>query len=536
MDAIVIGAGPNGLVAANVLADHGWSVVVLEEQADPGGAVKTAELTLPGFKHDVFSAFYPLAKASPVIAGLELERWGLEWCAAPAALSHASGGGAAPTIWRDLDRTVEGLERVSPGDGDAWAELYGLWSKIGDDVVRSLLSPFPPVVGPVRLAAALRRDMLRFARMTLLPVRRLSEEGFPGSLAGLLLAGNALHADLTPEMALSGFFGYLLCALGQQHGYPVPKGGAGELTAALVRRLESKNGRVECNMRVDRIEVRGGRAVGVHTSDGQVHPARRAVLADVSAVALYRDLIAPEHIPSRVLDDVGRFQFDNSTVKIDWALGRACPWALDDVNSAGTIHIADDMDHLTHMSTGLAQGRVPARPCLVVGHMNAADPSRSPDGTATVWAYAHVPQVVTEDEGGVISGVWDDRERDAFAERVEGEIERHAPGFRAAVAARHILAPPDLERANRNLVGGAVNGGTSQLHQQLVFRPIPGLGRAETPIGGLYLASASAHPGGGVHGACGANAARAAVVAARRRRVLAVAPAVAVAAIAARRR
>ncbi|HVM34555.1 MAG TPA: NAD(P)/FAD-dependent oxidoreductase [Actinomycetota bacterium] len=529
MDAIVIGAGPNGLVAANILVDRGWSVVVLEEQPQPGGAVKTAELTVPGFKHDVFSAFYPLAKASPAMTALELERWGLRWRTAPAALAHASREGVAPMIWCDLTRTVEGLERIAPGDGEAWAGLYEQWTRIGGDVVRSLLAPFPPVAGPLRLAVSLRRDLLRFLRTTLLPVRRLTEEGFPGTLAGLLLAGNALHADLTPEMTLSGFFGYLLCALGQEHGYPVPEGGAGELTHALVRRLESKGGRVECNARVVQIDVQKGRAAGVRTSDGQVHPVRKAVLADVSATALYRDLVASEHLPNRVLEDVARFQFDNGTVKVDWALNRPCPWSVEDIGSAGTIHIADDMNHLTDMSTGLAQGRVPARPCLVVGQMNAADPGRSPEGTTTMWAYAHVPQAITHDESGVISGAWNDREREAFADRMEAEIEGHAPGFRDAIAGRHVMAPPDLERANRNLVGGAVNGGTSQLHQQLVFRPIPGLGRAETPVRGLYLASASAHPGGGVHGACGANAARAALIAGRSRKVVAATSAVAAA-------
>jgi phytoene dehydrogenase-like protein len=302
----------------------------------------------------------------------------------------------------------------------------------------------------------------------------------------------------------------------------VPEGGAGELTTALVKRLESKNGRVECNVRVTQVDVRKGRAAGVRTSDGQVHPVRKAVLADVSAVSLYRDLVPPEHLPRRVLEDIARFQFDSGTVKVDWALDRPCPWSVEDVGKAGTIHIADDMNHLTEMSTGLAQGRVPARPCLVVGQMNAADPGRSPKGTATMWAYAHVPQAITHDESGVISGVWNDREREAFAGRMEAEIERHAPGFRDAVAARHVMAPPDLERANRNLVGGAVNGGTSQLHQQLVFRPIPGRGRAETPVRGLYLASASAHPGGGVHGACGANAARAALIAGRSRKIFGV--------------
>jgi phytoene dehydrogenase-like protein len=224
-----------------------------------------------------------------------------------------------------------------------------------------------------------------------------------------------------------------------------------------------------------------------------------------------------------VVDDLRRFQYDSSTVKVDWALSGPIPWMAEDARRAGTVHLAEGMDHFVEASRDLAMGCIPARPHLVVGQMGVADPTRSPAGTETAWAYTHVPQRVRGDAGGDLKGVWDFGEAEAFADRVEARIEALAPGFRSLIRGRYVATPPLLEAADANLVGGAVNGGTAQLHQQLVFRPVPGLGRAETPVRGLYLGSASAHPGGGVHGACGANAARAALAHDRLRRARAFA-------------
>jgi len=357
-----------------------------------------------------------------------------------------------------------------------------------------------------------------------LPVQRLGEEEFSGVGGPLLLTGAALHTDLTPDSAVSGMFGWLLCGLGQQIGFPVPEGGAGRLTAALVARLEARGGRILCGTRVSRVVVRDGRAVGVATAAGDEVAAGRAVIADVGAPALYRDLVGPEHLPARVLDDLRRFRYDHSTVKVDWALDGPIPWAAPDARRAGTIHVAEGMDDFIEASCDLAAGRIPARPHLVLGQMGVADPTRSPPGTETAWAYTHVPQRVRADAGGGLTGRWDFAEAEAFADRIEARVEALAPGFRSLIRGRYVATPPLLEASNANLVGGAVNGGTAQLHQQLIFRPIPGLARAETPVRGLYLGSASAHPGGGVHGGCGSNAARAALAADRfrRARVLAV--------------
>ena len=521
-DAVVIGAGPNGLVAANLLADEGWSVTVLEAQDEPGGAVKTAELIEPGFHHDLFSAFYPLAAASPVIPALELEQHGLRWRHMPLVVSHPASDGTCVSLSRDLDETAASFDAFAPGDGDAWRRLYAQWERVGPHLVDALFSPFPPVVPGARMLGALGSvdELLRFVRFTLVPVRRLGEEEFAGAGGPRLLASNALHADLAPESAGGGLYGWLLCGIGQQVGWPVPEGGAGSLTAALVRRLRSKGGVVETGAPVEEIMVRAGRAEGVRVAGGRELGATRAVLADVGAPALYRRLLAEEHVPARLLDDLDRFQYDVATVKVDWALDGPIPWAAEDARRAGTVHVTEGMDALTVHTGQLARGLLPDHPFLLLGQYSMGDPTRQPEGKETAWAYTHVPQRIRGDAGGDLTGSWDERETADFVARMEAEVEKLAPGFGALIRGRHVFTPVSLQAADANLVNGAVNGGTAQLHQQVIFRPTPGFARPETPVKGLYLASASAHPGGGVHGAAGANAAKAAIGHARRRRTL----------------
>lgn len=513
-DAIVIGAGPNGLVAANVLADAGWRVLVLEAQDTPGGAVRSDREVHPDFVHDTFSAFYPLARASRAMTSLRLEEHGLVWDHAPAVLGHPYGDGQWALLHRDRERTAAGLDTLRAGDGEAWLELCATWDRIGPSLVDGLTSPFPPVRAGARLLPALARTGgLDVVRRLATPVASLGRELFSGPAAPLLLAGNAGHADLPLASPGSGVFGVLMTMLGQTVGFPVPRGGAQSLTDALVARLVSRGGTLTTGTPVTRVVVRDGRVSGVVTADGGWYAAP-AVLADVVAPRLFGDLVRAEDLPARLVRGMRDFELDPGTVKVDWALSGPVPWTGRPADSPGTVHVADSVEEMTQTLAQVGSGIVPDRPFLLTGQMTTSDATRSPAGTESMWAYTHVPQpgATRSDAGGEISGRWDHDDLERFADRIQARIEARAPGFGDLVAARRVLGPHELEARNANLIGGAVNGGTSQLHQELVFRPVPAMrGRAATGLPGLYLASASAHPGGGVHGAAGANAARAAI-------------------------
>lgn len=502
VDAVVIGAGPNGLVAANVLADAGWEVVVLEATDVPGGGVQTRESTHPGFRSDQCSAFFPLGVASPVLRELELESYGLRWRQAPEVLAHVLPDDRSVVLSTDLERTAVSVAAFAKADGDAWRAEYEQWERVREDLLRALLRPFPPVRPSARLLRELGvADALRFARLLLSPVRRLAEERFAGAGAQLLFTGCAMHTDLVPNDAGSALFGWLLTMLAQDIGFPVPEGGAGSLTDALVHRLADRGGRVLCHQPVERVLVGRGTAVGVRTAGGELVRARRAVVADVPAPDLYLRLVGTEHLPNRMIEDLGRFTYDDSTIKVDWALSQPIPWTAPGVGAAGTVHLGADMNGLTAFGSSLARKEIPEDPFVLLGQMTTSDPTRSPAGTESVWAYTHVPRGLRWSRADVLR----------HAERVERLVERHAPGFTGNVLARTVSGPDELHAHNPSLNDGAINAGSSMVHQQLIFRPVPGLGRADTVIDRLYLASASAHPGGGVHGAPGGNAARAAL-------------------------
>jgi phytoene dehydrogenase-like protein len=502
VDAVVIGAGHNGLVAAALLADAGWDVLVLEAQAEPGGAVKSAELT-PGYVSDLYSAFYPLSVTSPALAELHLEDHGLQWTHAPAVVGHARSAADedAPVIYRDIDRTADELDRHHPGDGSRWRSLFDQWQQIKGPLLSMLFAPFPPLRGPTRLLRTLgMAGALELAHLMLLPAGVMAQQLFEGDAARLLLLGNAMHADVPIDAPGSGVMGYLLIMMAQDGGFPVPIGGAGQLTAALVHRAVSAGVQIDCQRPVSAIDVKGGRAVAVRTADGDTVRVRRAVIADTSAPQLYRSLLSADALPASLLRNLDHFVWDTPVLKINYALNDAIPWRSESLNGAGTVHLGADQDGLIRWMADLYTQTIPDRPFMLFGQMTTADSSRSPAGTESAWAYTHLPR-----------GMADDESADYLAVAVDRVLEEHAPGFTERIVGKVVQRPSDLERSDANLHTGAVNGGTSQLHQQLIFRPTPGFGRAETPIENLCLGSAGASPGGGVHGVCGRNAARAAL-------------------------
>jgi phytoene dehydrogenase-like protein len=474
-DAIVIGAGPNGLVAANRLADAGLEVLVLESAGEPGGAVKTAELVEPGYRHDVFSSFYPLGSASPALAALELD---VRWRRAPLVLAHP-GADRCAVISHDLEETLASL---GP-DAEAWRGLWELWRRVGPALVEGIVTPLPAL----RLASR----VLPAAPVLAASVSRVSRR-FRGDAARRLFVGNVMHADLNVRSPFGGLYGFLLAMLGHEVGWPCLEGGAGALTSALVRRFR---GEISCGRHVERLLVRGGRVAGVRVG-GEELPAR-IVVAAIDAPQLFR-LVGPPLLPARLRLAARVFRWDWATVKVDWTLDAPIPWSAEDARRAAVVHVASSFGELEWQARELEVGRVPQKPFLILGQYGLADPTRAPAGKDTAWAYTHLPR---------------DGQLDGAVERMEARIEALAPGFGALVRGRHVLAPADLERLNPSLNGGAIGGGTARLSPQRVL-----LARPETGIDGLYLGSASVHPGPGVHGGPGWIAAGAALRSASRSR------------------
>jgi phytoene dehydrogenase-like protein len=498
--AVVIGAGPNGLAAAIRLAEGGRDVVVLEAASVPGGAVRTAELTLPGFHHDVFSSVYPAAAASPVFARMDLGRHGLRWVHPDVCYAHPLPDGRAGALCRDRERTAATLDALRPGDGAAWLRFSGPWMRRIRALRNTLLGGFPPLKGPAELVArgGLRAG-LELARLALMPASVLGRELFAASGSRAWLYGSAMHGDVPADAAGSAVPAVYLNLLGHAVGWPSPEGGAGRLAAALVGHLRELGGEVRCGAPVARVAVERGRVTGVQTAAGDL-VSTPLVVADTTPHGLLA--LAGPDLDGRYVAGLRRFRYGPATLKLDWALDGPIQWEAPLARRAGTVHVGGDEDEVLETTRAQRSG-LPARPFLLVGQQSVHDPTRAPAGRHTAWAYTHGPQAID----------WE-AESERHAERMEAQLERFAPGFRERILARHVLGPQQLQARDPNLVGGA---GSHEL-DQLVFRPVPSLMPYRTPVRGLYLGSASAFPGGGVHGVPGDAAARAALAEARVRR------------------
>jgi phytoene dehydrogenase-like protein len=492
MDAVVIGSGPNGLTAAATLARHGWKVLVLEAAPRPGGAAYSAELTLPGYLHDVGAAFFPFADDSPAFRSLDLGGAGLRWGNAPRESCHPAPDGTCAAISRDLEQSV-----CSFGDdGEAWRRL-ALWQRqMGERLVQALLAPLPGVGAAWRLGVG---NLLRLARNGLLSTGGFARRHFRTEAGRRVVPGLALHVDLGPDDLAGAGLGLTLALLASGPGFRIPLGGARAITEALLLRLREGGGELRLGQRVGQVVVRRKQAVAVRTATGEEIGVRKAVLADVGPPALFGRLLAESAGFGWVRHKMQRFRYGWGTFKVDWGLSGPVPWSAPEARESAVVHAGDSLADLTAFTRQVRAGQLPDNPYLVIGQQSLADPGRAPPGAHTLWAYSRVPSRV---EGG-----WG-RHREAFADRVERRIEGLAPGFRGLIRGRHIAAPPDLEAMDENLVGGDLGGGSAHLDQLLFFRPMFPYFRYRTPVRGLYLASASTHPGAGVHGACGFNAAR----------------------------
>jgi phytoene dehydrogenase-like protein len=499
-DAVVIGSGPNGLVAAALLAQAGWSVTVLERNEVAGGAVASAPLTEPGYIHDPFSAFYGLLHFSPVFRELELYRR-VHWASFELPAAAMVGPGRSAAVRADPALTADALSQVKGEDGAAWSELYSWWTKVGRRFLDVILNPIPSVAPTARfLAAAGVRGTIDTTRMSLAPTAVVARERFASEEARVLFAAGISHSDVSVTDPAGTPAAMALAMVAQSHNMPVPVGGAGRLAEGLVSAVTDAGGRVLTGQEVTRVVVEGKRAVGVETASGLSLRARRAVLADTGAPRLFLGLVGADRLPPSFLAGIRRFRYGSGIFKVDLALDGPVAWEGDDLDRCGVIHVLGDLDNMARTSTQVATGDLPDAPMLVVGQPTVADASRAPDGCHTLWLETHVPPRPRD-------GSWP-QVCDRFFDRVLDRLEAHAPGLRSRIVGHAVHTPPDLEAANPNLVNGDLGGGSNALDQQLVFRPVPGWFRYSTPVRGLYLCSASTHPGGGVHGMVGRNCAK----------------------------
>ena len=465
-DAIVVGSGPNGLSAAIELARKGHSVTVYEANETIGGGCRSAELTLPGFVHDVCSAFHPLGAASPFFRELDLSRDGLEWIEPPAALAHPLDDGTAVLLERSLDATAANLGRDARAYRRLVAPLVPQWDDLAADALGPLVRiPRHPFV------------MARLGLPGVMPARLLARVAFSGERARALFAGLAAHSVLPLDAPLTASFALMFAVATHVANWPLPRGGSQRIADALAARVRSLGGAIETGHRVRTLDELG---------------TARAFLCDVTPRQL--DEIAGPRLSDRYRARLRSFRYGPGVFKLDYAIDGPIPWRAKECLRAGTVHLGGTLDEIAQSESEVAHGRPAERPFILVGQQSLFDPSRAPAGKHTVWAYCHVPNGSTFD----------------MTERMEAQFERFAPGFRDRILARSVMGPTEVQSHNANNIGGDIGGGANTLFQ-FVTRPFFRLDPYTTSAPDIYLCSSSTPPGGGVHGMSGYHAARSAI-------------------------
>ena len=464
-DAVVVGSGPNGFAAAITLARQGHSVLVIEAAATIGGGTRTAALTLPGFVHDVCSAVHPFAVASPFFKTLPLAEHGLELVHPLAPLAHPLDDGTVAVLERSIDETGGSLGI----DATAYRRLM-------EPLAAHAEILFDELLGPLRiprhfLAAA------RFGLRAIQPATMLARRTFAGEQARALLAGLAAHSILPLERWSTAAVALVLGIAGHTVGWPVVRGGSQRLAESLAGYLGSLGGEVVTGWRVESVDEL---------------PEARAVLLDITPRQVVR--LAGHRLPAGYMRRLGRYRYGMGVFKLDWALNGPIPWRAAACARGGTVHLGGTLEEVAASEAAIGRGEHPERPFVLLSQPSLFDPTRAPAGSHTAWAYCHVPHGSTVD----------------MTARIEGQVERFAPGFRDTIRARHAMAPADFQSYNENYIGGDINGGSQDI-RQLFTRPVARLVPYSTPSPGLYLCSSSTPPGGGVHGVCGYHAARAAL-------------------------
>ena len=461
-DAVVIGSGPNGLAAAITLARAGARVLVVEAKATPGGGMRTQEITLPGFRHDICAAIHPLGLASPFFRNLSLAGYGLEWILPPVSLAHPLDDGRAVAVTRGLDETAAGLGR----DAAMWRRLFGPLTDHWQAAIDDLLAPFHIPRHPLLFGA--------YALPLAAPAALLAQTLFREDRARAVFAGMAGHSILPLEASPTAAVGLLLTMLAQSVGWPVAKGGSQAIADALVRYLQGLGGDVVC---------------GWEVADLAELPRARAYLFDTAPKGLLQ--IAGDRLPAGYRRQLARFRYNPGVFKVDWALDGPIPWTAEACHHSATVHIGGTLQEIAAAERAVWRGEHAARPFVLLAQQSLFDATRAPAGKHTAWAYCHVPNGSTVD----------------MTDAIERQVERFAPGFRERILARSTRHAAAMEAYNPNYVGGDINGGVQDLLQHFT-RPSLSLTPYRTPAKGIYICSSSTPPGGGVHGMCGYYAAQ----------------------------